>query len=232
MCTKTKKFMSLVLLLVSYRIYAQNNGLVIAGEEFEKHGDRIISEKLFGSYDPSQKQYVYIALKDGITSIWYFYEMNNDIICLACVKRDASSPQNVCVLLNTAYQIGGKCMILHGKRLFNQENPILYFWDGNETAAESDTLEKVSYTVNGLSYTVEILQGIRELEIVNSDESQKLDSDLQTVTGLQVFDELRKVTVFNFKEVSLKTLETNSQTELYFSMCDTVSSIRDLGKCF
>ena len=63
---------------------------------------------------------------------------------------------------------------------------------------------------------------------MNLDESQKLDADLQTVSGLQMFEELRKVTFFNFKEVSLKTLSTNPQTELYFSMCDTVSNIKEL----
>jgi len=228
MFTNTKKIMSLALLLVSCCVYAENNVTVVSGEEFEKYGDRIISEKLFGSYDPSRKQYAYIAAKDGITKIYYFYEMNNDIICLAYVKRDASSPQNVYILLNTTYQTGRKCMVLYGQTLFNQENPILYFWEGNETTAKSNTVEQVSYTVNGLSYTVGILQDIRELEIVNLDESQKLDADLQTVSGLQMFEELRKVTFFNFKEVSLKTLSTNPQTELYFSMCDTVSNIKEL----
>ena len=228
MFTNTKKIMSLALLLVSYCVFAENNAAVISGEKFEKYGDRIISEKLFGSYDPSRKQFVYIAAKDDITKTYYFYEMKNDIMCLAYVKRDASSPQNVCVLLNTAYHTGSKCMILYGKTLFDQENPVLYFWEGNEKAAESDTVEQVSYTVNGFSYTAEILQDIRELVIANSNESQKFEADLQTVSGLQVFEELRKVTFFNFKEVSLNTLKTNPKTELYFSMCDTISSIREL----
>ena len=122
--------MSLALLLVSCCVYAKNNVTVVSGEEFEKYGDRIISEKLFGSYDLSETIRIYCS-KDGITKIYYFYEMNNDIICLAYVKRDASSPQNVYILLNTTYQTGRKCMVLYGQTLFNQENPILYF--GKET---------------------------------------------------------------------------------------------------
>lgn len=228
MCINIKKIISLVLLLGSCRVYAENNVTVISGEEFEKYGDRIISEKLFGSYAPFRQQYAYIASKDGITKIWYFYEINDDIKCLAYVKRESSAPQSVRILLNTAYQAGSRCMILYGKKLFNQENPVLYFWEGNETAAKSDTDVHVSYTVNDISHTAAILRDIRELKIVNSDENQKSDADLQAVTGLQAFEKLRKITFFNFKEVSLKTLKTNPQTELYFSMCDTVSSIREL----
>jgi hypothetical protein len=36
--------MSLALLLVSCCVYAENNVTVVSGEEFEKYGDRIISE--------------------------------------------------------------------------------------------------------------------------------------------------------------------------------------------
>ena len=228
MCINTKKIISLVLLLISYCVYAENNVTTISGEEFEKYGDRIISEKLFGSYNPSQNKYAWIAVENGITKIWYFYEVNNDIKCLAYVKRDSSAPQNVYIFLNTTYQTGNRCTILYGETLYNQDNPVLYFWEGTETAVQPEAVELISYTVNGLSHTAKILKNIRELKIMNGDESQKLDTDLQTVTGLQVFDKLRKVTFFNFKEVSLKTIKTNPQTELYFSMCDTVSNIREL----
>lgn len=224
MCTNIKKILCLVLLSVLFSVYAEQ--IILTSEEFECNGEKIINEKLFGSYTPTNNQYVYISTTDDITKIWYFYNINNTINCLAFVKKETLNSEDVTVLLNTTKQMGGKCRIINGVSILGQKNPVLYFGEGETTSIKNFDVASVSYVVNNSTYKVDILTEVTDIVIVNGTDSMK--NNLKSVTGLESFPKLESVMLSNFAEVSLKTLKTIPNVKLYFNFCNIISNLNDI----
>lgn len=224
MCTNIKKILCLVLLSVLFSVYAEK--IILNSEEFERNGEKIINEELFGSYIPTNNQYVYISTTEDITTIWYFYNINNTIKCLAYVKKETLNSKDVTVWLNTTKQMGGKCRIINGISILGQKNPVLYFWESESTSIKNPAIVPVTYVVNNSTYTVNILKEITDIEISNGAETMK--NNLKSVTGLESFPKLESVVLSNFAEVSLKTLKTIPNVKLYFNFCNIISNLNDL----
>ena len=75
--------------------------------------ERIILETLFGTDSDEHIEYLCIAKKEGHYNIWYFSEINGEVHCLACAKRDSDltkdgleiSKKNKSMLILSLFQI-------------------------------------------------------------------------------------------------------------------------------
>ena len=189
--------------------------------------ERIISETLFGTDSDEHIEYLCIAKKEGHYNIWYFSEINGEVHCLACAKRESDLTKKVKVYINTSFERGTEVRVFYGKSLFGIENPVLYFLDGEDSIKKTQTAD-ISFKINEEALTVKINKEIKKLWFGNFKEEQEY-VDFKFISNLEEFVKLNEIKFNGFNDVSLSELKTSVPVKLSYSFCDVINNLRQVA---
>lgn len=84
-----KKGIICIVLMSLFLLCANGKEVMLSPDEFKTDVETIILETLFGTDSDEHIEYLCIAKKEGHYNIWYFSEINGEVHCLACAKRDS-----------------------------------------------------------------------------------------------------------------------------------------------
>lgn len=106
------------------------------------------------------------------------------------------------------------------------ENPVLYFWDGEDSIKKTQTAD-ISFKINEEVLTVKINKEIKKLWFGNFKEEQEY-VDFKSISNLEEFVKLNEIKFNGFNDVSLSELKTSVPVKLSYNFCDVISNLRQL----
>lgn len=184
--------------------------------------DQTIQKMLFGEFSLERKQYIYQRPTDHEIYTWYFFEKDDYFQSLALFVHYPDNPKKDYVFINTSHDVGPRCLIASGRTIYDRPDPVLYFWDGEESIEISEAVN-ISYRTDRGTCIKKIFKGIQEIEIADFSKEGYGKQELHSIEGFENFPRLEKIIVSYFTAATPHGIKYSRAANLVFKMCGEVS---------